>query len=438
MSSPDIWAARRQRLCDRLGDGLLLLPTARETLRNGDVHHSYRPDSDFSYLTGFPEPGAMLGAWRTGRGTHESVLFVRPRDKEREIWDGRRFGKAGAKRHFGVDDACSVADMWERIEKLVAAHKTLYWTLGRDPELDARLFRVFAKLRTDNKRRNPPAHPTIVDPRPALHELRLIKETVEIETLVRAAAVTAEAHVHAMRTARPGMTEYEVQAELEEVFRKRGSRRNGYDSIVASGQNACVLHYVDNRRTLRRGDLLLLDAGAEVDGYTADITRTWPVNGTFTEAQRAVYEVVLRAQKAAIRAVKPGRPWDAMHKASLRWITKGLIELGVLRGRLPKLLEKGSCRQWFMHGTSHWLGMDVHDVGAYQDEAGKPIRLRPGMVLTIEPGLYFGATDKRVPKALRGIGVRIEDDVLVTRSGNRVLTAAAPKEVREVEAACAR
>ncbi len=279
-----------------------------------------------------------------------------------------------------------------------------------------------------------PAHPVLEDPGPAIAALRQVKEPAEIEVLRHAANVSAEAHVAAMRAARAGMREYQVQEVLEGVFRTHGSRRNGYDSIVASGANACILHYTENDRALRNGEFVLLDAGAEFDMYTADITRTWPVSGQFGDAQRAVYEVVLRAQKAAIRTVRAGRAWDAAHEAAKRWLTRGLVELGVLRGDVARLVKKEAFKPWFMHGTSHWLGMDVHDVGRYEDADGKPVKLAPGMVLTVEPGLYFDTRDRSVPKELRGLGVRIEDDVLVTRNGCDVLTAACPKEVRELEA----
>jgi Xaa-Pro aminopeptidase len=435
---PAVFARRRQRLLEALGDGLLLLPTAPHQLRNGDVHHPYRAGSDFWYLTGFPEPDAVLAAWREGRGSHQAVLFVRPRDKTREIWDGRRHGPRGAIKTFGVDGAHPIGELLEKLPELLKPHARLFHTLGADPVFDEGLFKVFARTRLEQRRQNPPAHPAIVDPRPALAEQRVVKDSHEIATLERAADVTAEAHRAAMRAARPGMAEFELQAEIERVFRSHGSPRNGYESIVASGANACILHYVENRRVLRRGDLVLVDAGAETGHYTADITRTWPVDGEFTPAQRAVYEVVLRAQKAAIRAVRPGAPWDAPHRASLREVTRGLVALGVLRGSVAGLVKKGKCRKWFMHGTSHWLGMDVHDAGPYQGVDGKPVRLRPGMVLTVEPGLYFDPHDRSVRKELRGIGVRIEDDVLVTRGGNRVLTAGVPKEVGEIEELCRR
>jgi Xaa-Pro aminopeptidase len=427
-------AQRRQRLLDRLGPGLLILPTAKSALRNGDVGYEFRPGSDFWYLTGFPEPDAVLVAWREGRG-HRSVLFVRPRDPQREIWDGKRFGVRGAVRTFGVDRALPIGELWRELPKLLEGHERVFHRLGVDAEFDDKLLAVARRAATARRRRNPPAHPAFVDPLPALAELRLHKDRDEIAILERAAAVTAAGHVAAMAAARPGRFEYEVQAVLEARFRESGSPRNGYPSIVASGANACILHYHDNDRRMRAGDLLLIDAGAEVDGYTADVTRTFPVGGRFGDAQRAVYSVVLAAQKAGIRAARPGAAWDAPHKACVRALTKGLVALGALRGAPAKLIAKETYKRFYMHGTSHWLGMDVHDVGSYEDADGKPARLREGMVLTVEPGLYFGSRERRVRKELRGIGVRIEDDVLVTRAGPRVLTAAVPKEIGAVEAA---
>jgi len=428
---------RRQKLLDKLGDGLLFLPTAPQTLRNGDVHHEFRPGSDLHYLTGFPEPKAALMAWRTGRNKHKSVLFVMPRNKEREIWDGPRLGVRGAVKHFGIDEAHPIAELWELFPKLLGGHERLFYTLGDDGKRDQRLLQELKKIAFEKRRSNPPAHPTVTDPRPTVAAMRLIKDAHELELMQEAARITVAGHLRAMQFANPGLTEFQVQAEIEAEFRRQGSPRNGYPSIVASGPNACILHYVKNDRRMRRGDLLLLDAGAEYEQYTADITRTYPVDGTFTPAQRTVYAAVLTAQKAGIRAIKPGAPWNAPHKACLRSLTRSLMEMRLVRGRdLSKLIKKGACRKWFMHGTSHWLGMDVHDVGPYEDAEGKPERLRPGMVMTVEPGLYFGRNDKKVPKEYRGIGVRIEDDVLVTRGGSRVLTAAVPKEIREVERAC--
>lgn len=432
----DLHRRRRQRLLDALGDGVLLLPTAPELLRNGDTQHDYRPGSDFHYLTGFPEPEAVLVAQRTGRGAHRAVLFVRPRDKTREIWDGRRFGTAGARRRFGVDAAHPVGELLQRLPELFGSAQRLFYRLGQNPRFDQQLLELFAQQAWQRRRGAPPAHPAIVDPGPLLARQRLCKDAVEIAALQRAAAITAAGHRLAMAAARPGLYEFEVQALLEAEFRSRGSPRNGYGSIVASGANACVLHYHDNDRAMRAGELLLIDAGAECDGYTADVTRTFPVDGRFTGPQRAVYGIVLGAQLAGIRAAVVGAPWDAPHKACLRRLTAGLVQLGVLRGSLPSLLRRQKFKPWYMHGTSHWLGRDVHDVGAYVGPDGKPVRLAAGMVLTVEPGLYFGPRDRRAPAALRGIGVRIEDDVLVTARGPRVLTAAVPKTLAEVEAAC--
>jgi Xaa-Pro aminopeptidase len=400
------------------------------------VHHQFRPGSNFDYLTGFPEPEAMLVAWRTGRGTHHAELFVRPRDKEREIWDGKRFGTAGAVRRFGVERATPYAELFDKLPELLAPHRRLFFTLGVNPRFDQRLMGVFAALAMKRRRQAPPAHPVIEDPAPVLAAMRVRKDAAEVALLEKAAAITAAGHRAAMAATQPGMAEFEVQAVLEAEFRRQGSPRTGYGSIVASGPNACILHYHENDRTMRAGELLLIDAGTEYGGYTADVTRTFPVSGKFTEAQAAVYRVVLKAQLAGIRAARPGARWDAPHRACIKALTRGLIDLGVLRGRVPQLIAKEKFKRFYMHGTSHWLGRDVHDAGAYQDAAGKPVPMEPGMVLTVEPGLYFDPRDRKVPAELRGIGIRIEDDVLITRGGNRVLTAGAPKGIAEVCDAC--
>ena len=429
---PILHRARRQRLLNTLGDGVLLLSTARETLRNGDVHHEFRPGSDFHFLTGFPEPEAVLLAWRTGT-SHRALLFVRERDPERETWDGPRFGVAGARKRFGVDAAEPIKQLWARLPELVPAGRRLFHRLGVDREFDRRLLDAFAAAARQQRRRSLPLHPAIEDPIPALAALRKIKDVAEVAALQRAAAATVAGHRAAMQRVRPGMREYEAQAVLEAEFRRAGSPRNGYASIVASGRNACVLHYHDNDRRMRTGELLLIDAGAEVDGCTADVTRTFPVSGRFTPAQAAVYGSVLRAQLAGIRACRAGAAWDSAHRACVRWLTKGLVELGVLRGEVSRLVKKAAYRPWYMHGSSHWLGRDVHDAGSYEGADGRPEPLPAGAVLTVEPGLYFGERDARVPARLRGIGVRIEDDVLVTRRGPVVLTAAAPKSIADVE-----
>ncbi|MBL8754143.1 MAG: aminopeptidase P N-terminal domain-containing protein [Planctomycetes bacterium] len=431
--APALHRARRQRLLDELGDGVLLLPTAAETSRNGDVLNEFRPGSDFHYLTGFPEPAAVLVAWRTGRNAHTTWLFVRQRDKAREVWDGRRHGTAGAKRLFGADDAFPVEQLWQKLPLLLDGKPRLFHRLGGDAEFDRRLLDTFAANARRQRRRQPTLHPTITDPIPALAAQRLVKDGAELKALRMAAAISAEGHTVAMRATRPGCREFEVQAALEAEFRRRGSPRNGYPSIVASGANACVLHYHDNDRRMRAGDLLLIDAGAEFGGCTADITRTFPVAERFTPAQAAVYRVVLRAQLAGIRACAVGAPWDRAHKVCVRLLTQGLVDLGVLRGNVARLVKKEKYKPFYMHGTSHWLGRDVHDVGAYLDAAGEPRQLVAGAVLTVEPGLYFDPRDRRVPAIYRGIGVRIEDDVLVTAKGPVVLTAGVPKDVEAIE-----
>ena len=422
--------ARRERALKNI-KAPLLLRAAPEVLRNGDVTFGYRQDSNFKYLTGFDEPDSVLVAVPNGRA-HKTVLFVRPRNKEREIWDGPRAGVRGAKKDFGADESHPIEDFWEVFGEMAKDWDEIAYGFGGDRSFDAQLLEHFGKRFGNRPRRNQ-GLPTFVDPRPALHEMRLVKTKEEIDLLARACDITAAGHRVAMAVAEPGMYEYEVQAELEAVFRREGSPRNGYDSIVASGANACILHYVLNKRKIRRGELLLIDAGAEYGHYTSDITRTFPVAGKFSDAQRAVYNVVLRCQKKCVNLCKPGTPVKRLLETSWRELTKGLVELGVLRGKIEKLLEKKAYRPWYMHGLGHWLGMDVHDVGAYETPDGKSLRLEAGMVSTIEPGLYFAKNDKRVPKELRGIGVRIEDDVLVTKSGPDVLTAGVPKEVREIE-----
>ncbi len=431
-------AERRERLLRTLGDGLLILPTAAHPLRNADTHYDFRPGSDFHYLTGFPEPESVLVATRTGRRRHHAILFVRPRDPQREVWDGRRAGVDGAVERFGVDEAHPIGELFERLPELLGGQSRLFHTLQRDRVFDEALMAATARHAQQRRRAAPAAHPEFRDPLPELAAMRVVKSEDEIACLRRAAEITACGHLEAMAAARPGMAEYQVQAELEGTFRSLGARRNGYSSIVASGANACTLHYVENDRTMEPGDLLLIDAGAEYGMYTADVTRTFPVSGRFSPAQRAVYEVVLRAQKAGIAAARVGRAWNAPHETCVRWLTKGLVELGVLKGRVDALIAKNAHRKWYMHGSSHWLGLDVHDAGAYVDARGKPVRLQAGNVLTIEPGLYFDPSDKSVPKELRGIGVRIEDDVLVTAAGPDVLTARIPKELRDVEVACVR
>ncbi|MCI0339974.1 MAG: aminopeptidase P N-terminal domain-containing protein [Planctomycetales bacterium] len=428
---PSVFRERRDELGRRLGPGGAgVFFTAREARRNGDVDHEFRGSSDLVYLTGFEEPEAVAVV-RPDSPDQRFTLFVRPRDPAQETWTGERAGVEGARAHFGADAAFPVADLEKELPACLANARRLVYAVGRDDEADRAVFRALAALR--GKARAGIRPPTeIHDPEPILHEMRLRKRPEEVAALRRAAAVTAEAHAAAMREARPGMHEYDVQALLELRFRRAGSPRNGYPSIVGSGPNATTLHYTANRRRLEPGDLLLIDAGAEWDFYTADVTRTFPVGGRFTRPQRAVYEVVLGAQERAIAECRAGVPFDRVHETALRALVEGMVRIGLLSGEPEAIVKDESYKKYYMHRTSHWLGLDVHDVGAYRPEgAWRP--LEPGMVLTVEPGIYVRPGTEGAPPEFEGIGVRIEDDVLVTGDGPEVLTAAAPKRIEEIE-----
>jgi Xaa-Pro aminopeptidase len=409
-----------------------VLPAAPVFPRNNDVDHEYRQDSDFYYLTGFDEPESVLVLDAQER---KVTLFVRPRDKEREIWDGPREGVDGAKLHFGADDAFVVSELGEKLPNLLQNRRRIYYRLGVSRAFDDRLLGAIDKVR--GRQRTGVTAPTeIVDVGAILHEMRLRKTPVEVETMRSATRITREAHELAMARTRPGMREYEVEALLLDTFRRHGSERPAYGSIVGSGPNACVLHYRKNARTIVAGDLLLIDAGCEYGYYASDVTRTFPIGRDFTREQQAIYELVLQAQDEGTRAVRPGVTLDEIHKLSIDVITRGLVRLGLLAGEVDKLVETEAYKRFFMHRTSHWLGMDVHDVGAYYVD-GKARRLEAGMVLTVEPGIYVAPDEPTVDAKWRGIGVRIEDDVLVTPSGPEVLTAGIPKTVDEVRRACA-
>jgi len=434
-ADPSIYAARRERLMQAMGPravGLFRAPPER--IRNGDAHYPYRQSSDLFYLTGFSEPDSAL-VLRPGAEKERATLYVRPRDPEREVWDGRRAGPEGAARDHGVDAAYPIEELDKRLLELVANIDDVYHSLGLLPELDAALAAAIARLRLSERRVGRPPK-RIVDPRGALHELRLRKTPDEVDLLARAAAITAEAHVAAMRAARPGAFEYELQAVIEYTFRRRGALGPGYASIVGAGVNATILHYVDNTARLEAGQLVLVDAGAELDYYTADVTRTFPCGGRFSPAQRRVYDLVLAAQEEAIRMTRPGATLDQIHDRVVELLTAGLVDLGLLQGDPKERVADGAYRRYYMHRTSHWLGMDVHDVGAYGRDDGSARPLEPGMVITIEPGLYVSAADETAPAELRGLGVRIEDDLLVTDDGHRNLTAEIPKQAAELERIC--
>jgi Xaa-Pro aminopeptidase len=435
---PEIYRTRRARIfeeMERRGGGALLLPAADEKLRNNDAEYLFRQDSDYAWAVGLDEPtGCALFLARGGE--RKLVLFVRPRDKEREIWTGRRVGVEGAKELYLADEARTVAEIDVQLPGQLEGARTLWYRIGWDPVWDARVARVLVELRAGVRagKRSPEA---VVDSGRILHELRLLKTPDEIALLRRAADVTAEGHLAAMRDGIDGRREHQVQAEIEYAFRRRGGSGPGYGTIVATGPNATVLHYRASDGVLRDGELCLVDAGGEYDWYCADVTRTFPVSGEFTTPQRDLYELVLAAEKEAIAAVKPGTTLDAVHELTVRRLTDGLIRLGLLAGSVEERIADGAYKKYYMHRTSHWLGMDVHDVGAYHLD-GKPRPLVPGMVLTIEPGLYVAPDDESAPVGLRGVGIRIEDDVLVGEAGPVNLTDGVPKEIADVEAACAR
>ncbi len=433
-------ARRREAVATRMrsrGGGLMLLPAADEKIRNNDTEYLFRQDSDYLYLTGFEEPQgcALLIAGADG-SPPRLVMFVRPRDLEREAWNGVRAGVDGAKAEYGADEAHPVEEMEARLAGLLDGAGPLWFAVGKDPEWDARLARVLRDLRA-RARAGARAPGEILDPGLVLHEERLLKSPEELRLLRRAAAITAAAHLAAMRDGHAGRREHEVQAEIEYAFRRRGGNGPGYGTIVAAGANSCILHYRAGDAPLRDGDVCLVDAGGEYRWYTADVTRTFPVSGKFSAAQRALYEVVLEAQRVAIEAVKPGATIDGIHDLAVKSLTDGMIRLGLLQGTAEERIADKAFRKYYMHRTSHFLGLDVHDVGDYYPDR-KSRALQPGMVITVEPGLYVAAGDESAPVEMRGVGIRIEDDILVTEGGGENLTYMIPKEPKEVEAACAR
>jgi Xaa-Pro aminopeptidase len=427
-----MYAERRRRFLEAMGKGAVaIVQGARLVARSNDTDFPFRQDSDFHYLTGFDQPHAVA-VLRTDGGP-EYTLFVEPRDREREIWNGYRPGVEGAKGDFGASEAHPIDALDAELPKLLEHAERVFHMLGRDPKLDAKIAEIFESLRKRSRQGLIPAS-EVVDPRSVLHEMRLVKEPGEVEILRRASAITAEGHREAARHAHQGRFEYEIQAVLEYAFRRRGSAGPAYGSICGGGHNATCLHYVANAGKLESGSLLLVDAACEVDGYASDVTRTYPIGGTFSGAQRAVYEVVLAAQLAALEAAKPGATLPEVHAAAVRKLTEGMVALGLLAGNVDDLIKNESFRRYYMHGTSHWLGLDVHDVGAYT-VGGKPRPLAPGMCFTVEPGLYVAADDDKAPRELLGIGVRIEDDVVVTADGHENLTAPlVPKHPADVEA----
>ena len=427
MSASAVFTRRRVRLAENLGDGIAIIATAPEAARNRDTHYPYRFDSYFYYLTGFPEPEAV--AVITGGDVPTSILFCRDKDETREIWDGFRFGPEAALEQFGFDETYSISELDAKLPELMGNRATLSYAVGHDPDWDARVLGWLNAVR-GKVRQGIVAPKAIIDVRSALDEMRLFKDASELETMRRSARIASDAHRRAMRAAKPGRFEYEIEAELLHTFYAAGAQSPAYASIVAGGANACVLHYVENRAALKDGELLLIDAGCELDGYASDVTRSFPVNGRFSAAQKEVYEIVLSAQDAAIAAVRPGAQWIDPHTAAVRVLTQGMVDLKLLVGSVDGLIESEAYNRYYMHRTGHWLGLDVHDAGEYKLD-GAWRALQPGMTLTVEPGLYIRPADG-VPQALWNIGIRIEDDVAVTAEGCEVLTSP-PRTVVEIE-----
>jgi len=415
-------------------NSVAIIPSAREATRSNDTHYRFRQDSDFYYVTGFEEPES-IAIVRPGQDPHYT-LFVRPRDPEREIWDGRRAGIDGAKSEFGANESFPIAEFDERLQDILDGAEKLYYRLGVNRDLDETIINQIARMRAVNRK---PIHPpqTIVDPATIIHEMRVLKSADEIELMQVAADIAAEAHCEAMKASRPGMQEYEVEALIEKVFRQRGAAGPAYTSIVGAGANATVLHYINNDGQLHDGDLLLVDAGAEYKGYASDITRTFPINGRFTKPQREIYDLVLKAQMACVEMVRPGTTHDQLKQHSIEVLTEGMVELGLLAGKPEELIKEKKYERFYMHGLGHMLGIDVHDVGRYY--YGKESRaLEAGVVMTVEPGIYISPDTKDIPSQYLGIGVRIEDDVLCTENGPRVLTNKVPKVAEEIEGLMAR
>ncbi|MFM8341140.1 MAG: Xaa-Pro aminopeptidase [Methylomonas sp.] len=423
---------RRSALMKQVGKGnIAIIASAGAAVRNRDVHYPFRQDSDFYYLTGFNETEAMA-VFIPGREKGEYVLFCREFDEKKALWEGAHAGLEGATKHYEADDAFPIDDLDEILPGMLENKAKVFYPMGRDSDLDFKLMEWIKNIRK-HSRNGVSAPGELVSLEHIVHEMRLFKSTEELKLMRRAAQVSAAAHVRAMQYCQPGLYEYQVEAELVHHFMQDGLRAVAYPSIVAGGKNACVLHYTENTDKLRKGDLLLIDAGVECDHYAADITRTFPVSGKFSEPQRLLYQLVLDAQSAALQQIAPGIAWNKAHEASVEVLTKGLIELGLLKGKLKKLIKDEKYKQFYMHRIGHWLGMDVHDVGDYKIKDEWRL-LEPGMVLTVEPGLYVPADCETVDKQWHGIGIRIEDDVLVTKDGHEILTQAVPKTVADIEA----
>lgn len=421
---------RKELMAQMEPNSIALVPAAQPKVRNNDAEYQYRQSSDFYYLTGFAEADALL-ALIPGRKQGEVVLFCQEKNKEKELWEGRLMGPDVAREELGLDDAYPIGDIDDILPGLIEGRDRVYYAMGKDDKFDDRVMDWVKVIRSKAKMgAHPPGEFLVLDH--LLHELRLIKSGEEIKLMEQAAKISAEGHRRAMAYCKPGIKEYELEAELLYAFTRNGSRAPAYNSIVAAGDNACILHYNENNAEVKKGDLILIDAGCEYEHYASDITRTFPATGKFSPEQKAVYEIVLKAADAAIAAVKPGAAWDEPHKASVKVITQGLVKLGLLKGRPAQLIKSEAYREFYMHRVGHWIGIDVHDVGDYKIDDDWRL-LEAGMVTTIEPGIYIAPDNTRVPKKWRGIGIRIEDDVLVTKTGHRVLSTGIPRTVQEIE-----
>jgi Xaa-Pro aminopeptidase len=426
----DIFKERRARFMAEVGAAVAIMPSAPIAVRSNDVEFVYRQDNDFYYLTGFAEPDSVA-LFAPGHKDGEFVMFVRPRDRERETWTGRRAGVEGAMLDYGADKAYTIDELDRMLPRYLDVER-VYYPLGSNERMNARVLEMVRGAQAMRPRTGS-GPVAMLDPRELIHEARLKKRPEEIDAMRRAVAISCEAHKDAMRRARGAMMEWEIEALVDYTFRSRGAAGPSYPSIIASGPNAATLHYIHNDRQMRSGELLLIDAGCEVDFYASDVTRTFPIGTRFNAAQRALYAVVLEAQLRAIESVKPGVRFDDVHEAALRVLVEGMIDLGLVKGPLDDAIATASYRRYYMHRTSHWLGMDVHDVGLYR-VGGSSRTLEPSMVLTVEPGIYISPDDESAPESMRGVGIRIEDDLLVTAEGHEVLTAAIPKTIDDVEA----
>ncbi len=421
---------RKELMAQMEPNSIALLASAPPHMRNGDAEYLYRQNSDFYYLTGLKEEHAFL-ALIPGRKQGEAVLFCQEKDKQKELWTGVLMGPDAACENLGIDDAFPISDIDDILPGLIEGRDRVYYSMGKDDQFDNQVMDWVKVIRNKAKMgAHPPGEFLVLDH--LLHELRLFKSAGEIKSMEKAAKISAEGHKRAMACCKPGIKEYEMEAELLYAFTRNGSRAPAYNSIVATGENACILHYNTNDAEVKEGDLILIDAGCEYEYYASDITRTFPATGKFSPEQKAIYEIVLAAQDAAIAAVAPGASWDEPHNASVKVITQGLVKLGLLKGKVSQLIKVGAYRDFYMHRVGHWIGMDVHDVGDYKIDDHWRL-LEPGMVTTIEPGIYISPDNKKVEKRWRGIGVRIEDDVLVTKQGNKILSKGIPKTVEEIE-----